>query len=269
MPPIISISIQKGGVSKTTLAVNIPPMVLFIWSLINDTEKKALLVDFDPQASSTSWHFDEALKPSLTSAALFDDQDTWNILENAPHLIYPTRIKGLDIVPACIALSRAESRDYAEPTRRLKMFLEATAQHYDLIVIDTPPNLGKLTVNALMAATHVLVPVVPERASLEAMPDFSHVVGSVSKVNKGLTFLGLVLTQIDERTKVHQHYRDSFISGFGDRVLGMLHRATLYPEMAHKKKFLHETDKTGRPYEEMRDITKLIMKKVGLDAEKD
>lgn len=255
---VLSIGLQKGGVGKTTIAVNLAAMLSQLW---RKEEKKVLFLDLDPQASGTNMLWKkERVTPSQSTAILFNDQDQWDVVTHDTSIIHESCCPNLWIAPSSIHLSVAEAGYFQEPGQRVSTWLNHSAQDFHLVIIDCPPNLGRLTSNALLASTHVAIPVTPEPAAVEAIQIFASTLKQVSRVNSRLDFLGVIINSVDERTSVHKHYRDSIMAMFGEKVLGMIHRATLITEIQHKRQTVMDVDKTLRPYTEFRDLARLLDK---------
>ncbi len=195
MGKIISIVNQKGGVGKTTTAVNLA-------SAVGIAGKKVLLVDADPQGNSTSGYGINKKRTAVTSYDLLIGKAT------ADKAAVKTEYKNVDIVPASIDLAAAEV-DLIELDRResqLKMALSTVREKYDYIFIDCPPSLGLITVNALNASDTVLVPIQCEYFALEGLSQLMASVRQVKRLyNPTLELEGIVLTMFDGRLNLtHQ-----------------------------------------------------------------
>ncbi len=201
---ITVIANQKGGVGKTTTAINLS-------AACSMRGKKVLLIDLDPQGNS-SLSFIEPEKITNSAFELFTDLTLpWD------DFIYPTKVKKLDIVPAKINLAKLEPTlvgDF-EAIFRLRDRIEQIRSKYDFIFIDTPPTLGLITVNALVAATHVLIPIQSSYFALEGTNDLLETIEKVrSRPNPDLDILGVLITLFDKRTAlskdVELHIRNLF-----------------------------------------------------------
>ena len=188
---IISVANQKGGVGKTTTAINMA-------TLLAKKNKKVLLVDADPQGNATSGlGLDKNCKFS-TYDILINDVEVYNTIQTC-------KVKNLDICPTNMSLAGAEvelvgavGREY-----RLKDKLDRVKEDYDYILIDCPPSLGLITLNALTASDSVLIPVQCEYFALEGVGELLKTVDLVRKYyNRALTIEGAVLTMFDARTKL-------------------------------------------------------------------
>lgn len=260
----IAIGLQKGGVGKSTLSVNMAVTTALFW---RNENRRVLLVDMDAQATSTGYFAskDDPIPPSRSIAALFPRDDPWQIVKNDVGLIHKTRIPNLDIVPGHIMQAIADWGQYEDPGRRLQYWLDSTAHQYDLVVIDCPPSLGRLTTNSLIAADYVIIPVQPEGPSCDAVPLFVDTIKRIRSVNEKLAVAGIVITMIDARTNAHKYYRDSLISQFDKLVIATLPRATAIGEAALRKLALLEDSPQGRVASEMRQVVRSILKAVGVD----
>ncbi|MEA2647131.1 MAG: chromosome partitioning protein [Chloroflexota bacterium] len=190
MALVFAVANQKGGVGKSTTAVNVAACVA-------GAGRRVLLVDIDPQGNATSG-LGLARDPARTS--------TYNVVvEGRParEAISASSAPGLDVMPSDIALAGAEIEliDMPMRERRLLYALEAVADEYEYVVIDCPPSLGLLTLNALVAARHLLVPIQCEFYALEGLGHLTYTLDLVRRQsNPDLALNGIVMTLFDART---------------------------------------------------------------------
>ena len=208
MTRIMSIVNQKGGVGKTTTAVNLATALAAVG-------KKVCLIDFDPQGNASTGLGVERSNRKVTSYDLLMSEAA---LADAAQA---TKIKGLSIVPATIDLSGAElelvtmrNREY-----RLKQSFEQSSINYDYILIDCPPSLGLVTLNALTASNTVLIPLQCEFYALEGL---SHLIKTIDlvrrRLNENLFIHGVVLTMYDRRNKLTEQIENDVREYLGEQV---------------------------------------------------
>ena len=189
-PPIIAVVNQKGGVGKTTTAINLA-------AAMAEVGHPALLVDLDPQANSTSGLGLDPARARLNVYHLLTGQAT------AAQVTQGTSVAGLYIIPSHIDLAGAEIELAAMPEREtlLRRALSTTLSGIELVLIDCPPSLGLLTLNALVAATSMLIPTQSEYFALEGLRHLMYTHQLVrSRLNPKLAIAGILLTQFDSRT---------------------------------------------------------------------
>jgi chromosome partitioning protein len=223
---VISIANQKGGVGKTTTAINVS-------SLLAAAEKRTLLIDIDPQANSSSGIGVNNHTPSVYEVLIG--------VKNIEEVIINTYMPFMDILPSNINLVGAEIEMVDVPNREslLKNALSQTDQNYDFVIIDCPPSLGLLTLNALTSSDSVLIPVQCEYFALEGLGQLLNTINIVKQhFNKDLSIEGVLLTMFDTRLRLSQQVADEVRKYFGDKV---------FKTIIHRNVRISEAPSYGKP----------------------
>ncbi len=208
MGKVIAVANQKGGVGKTTTAVN-------LGTCLAQQGKKTLIIDHDPQGNSTSGI---GLKKSDIKKCIYD------VLINeipSEEVLIETQVPNLAIIPATIRLAGAEAELVGMMARdqRLKRSIEPIRSRFEYILIDCPPSLGNLTINALAASDSIIVPIQCEYYALEGLSQLMKTVQLVQKYsNPDLKIEGVVLTMYDNRTNLSSQVTEEVRHYFNEKV---------------------------------------------------
>ena len=212
MGKIISVSNQKGGVGKTTTALSLS-------AALGVLEKKVLLIDMDPQSNATSGLGVDSNEATLSSYDL--------IIGNAKasNIVIQTSSPNLDLIPAKIDLVGLEIEIVNESSREylLKNALEKIKEKYDFVIIDCPPSLGLITLNALTCSNSVIIPIQCEYFALEGLGKLLNTIKGVQKVhNPNLSLEGILLTMFDSRLRLSNQVKQDVKKHFGNIVFNTI-----------------------------------------------
>jgi chromosome partitioning protein len=250
---ILAVVNQKGGVGKSTTSVNLS-------ATLAEAGKRVLLIDLDPQGNATSgFGLDKNQREECVYDALLGDVPLAQLVE-------PVGIEGVFVVPSTIQLAGAEIELVSAFSRetKLKQVLSPIADDFDYVIIDCPPSLGLLTINALTAATGVLIPVQCEYYALEGLTKLLQTVRLVkTQLNPQLEVFGVVMTMFDGRTKLSQQVVHEVQDFFGEQVFEtLIPRSVRLSEAPSFGQPVTLFDPAGRGAQAYRDLAKEVIARV-------
>ncbi|NLM19274.1 MAG: ParA family protein [Clostridiaceae bacterium] len=250
---IVSIVNQKGGVGKTTTAVNLADNLARI-------KQKTLLIDLDPQGNTTSSF---GIDKKTQETTIYD-----TIINQKPieEIVLKNVRKNLDVIPSNIDLAGAEVELVSIVSREtiLKQALESIKQEYEIIIIDCPPSLGLLTVNALTASDSLIIPIQAEYYALEGLSQLIDTIGMIhDNLNPELFVLGVLVTMFDTRTQLSHQVANEINNFFSDLVFDtVIPRNVRLSEAPSFGLPIQEHDKWSKGARSYRALAKEVVKRV-------
>lgn len=237
MANVIVVTNQKGGVGKTTTTVNLA-------GYLAKNGSRVLLIDLDPQGNATSGL---GIDKNTVRSSLYDVLVRETSLSE---IRLQTTVKGLDVAPASVVLAAAEVELASQIARehRLKQAIEKIKHEYDYIVIDSPPSLGILTINGLVSADNILIPVQTEFYALEGLSQLLHTVQRVRmSLNPSLSLLGVLLTMYNKNTLLSRQVESEVKKHFPNKVFDtIIPRNVRLAEAPSYGKTIMHYDKFGK-----------------------
>lgn len=251
MRQIIAVLNQKGGVGKTTSTIN-------LGAYFAKTGKSVLIVDFDPQGNATSGlGIDKHALGATMYDVLFNSADISQTIQE-------TSVDNLFVLPANPSLASAEVELVSQMQRELLLKNILSNVSHDVVLIDCPPSLGLLTVNALTAANHLLIPVQAEYYALEGLSQLLSVVQRVrAGLNPGLDLLGVVVTMYDSRTSLSEQVYEELKKHFADKLLKtVVPRNVRLAEAPSHGKSIAEHDKWSKGARAYKALSKELLERM-------
>jgi chromosome partitioning protein len=244
---VIAFANQKGGVAKTTSTLNLA-------AALSEQDYRVLCIDMDPQGNLT---MSQGLNPDSIDRSMFDVLVHRLPIENViEHQEIDLAVSSIDLAGAELALSSMIGRE-----RALEKALAAVKENYDYILIDTPPSLGLLTINALVASDHVIVPVQCEYLSLRGLVQLENTLSMIREnLNPNVEIMGILPTMFDRRTLHAREAVEILEENFGDLVFKTRIKKTIrYAEAPVKGTSVLKYDPTGKAANAYRDLAKEVL----------
>jgi chromosome partitioning protein len=244
---VIAFANQKGGVAKTTSTLNLA-------AALSEQDYRVLCIDMDPQGNLT---MSQGLNPDSIDRSMFDVLVHRLPIENViEHQEIDLAVSSIDLAGAELALSSMIGRE-----RALEKALAAVKENYDYILIDTPPSLGLLTINALVASDHVIVPVQCEYLSLRGLVQLENTLSMIREnLNPNVEIMGILPTMFDRRTLHAREAVEILEENFGDLVFKTRIKKTIrYAEAPVKGTSVLKYDPTGKAADAYRDLAKEVL----------